>query len=98
MKNQLEQIIRQLSPNQFFGVTFVKRTTGEIRTMHCRLGVTPKTQAKNPGFRFDPSGHGLLPVYDVQKKDYRMINLDGITQLRINGKVFDFTKSKEKGE
>ena len=94
MRNQLEQVIRQLSPNQFFSVTFIKRTTGEVRKMNCRLGVTPKTKAKKPGFRYSPGERGLLPVYDIQRQGYRMINLDQIIELRINGKTIDFRGAK----
>lgn len=88
MRNNLETVIRTLAPNQFFSCTFVKRTTGEVREMNCRLGVKPKSEGK--GMKYNPSQRGLLTVYDVKKKNYRMINLDTIVNLKINGKEFRF--------
>ena len=40
------------------------------------------------GLNYDPVEKGLLPVYDVQKQGYRMINLNSIVEIRAKGQVF----------
>jgi hypothetical protein len=35
----------------------------------------------------DPWAQGLYPVWDAQRKDYRFINLDTVTEIRYGGKV-----------
>lgn len=79
-------LIKELAGNTIFGVTFVKRTTGEVRDMTCRLGVSKGTVGGE--LPFDPVEKGLLPVYDMKSAGYRMINLETITELRINGKTY----------
>lgn len=83
---ELTQLIKTLSENTIFGATFVKRTTGETRDMVCRLGVKKGTNGK--GLNFDPVEKGLLPVYDLKSKGFRMINLNTLKELRIRGKVY----------
>lgn len=84
----LRSIIKELAGNTIFGVTFVKRSNGEVRDMTCRLGV--KKGQVGGELPFDPVVKGLLPVYDMQKFDYRMISLDTLTELRVGGKVYRF--------
>jgi hypothetical protein len=69
------------SHGRIFGVTFVKKD-GSIRDMRCRLGVTKDLKGK--GLSFDPSQYDLLPVYDMDKKSYRMIRLNTIQELRFD--------------
>lgn len=76
----------QNTKGHVFRATFIKRTTGEVRNMVCRLGV-----AKNitgAGLRFDPADKQLLVVFDFQKKNYRMISLDSLTEIKTAGKVY----------
>lgn len=83
---QLGEIIKGLAGNTIFSVDFVKRSTGEARTMLCRLGVKKGVNGK--GLNFDPVDKGLLPVWDLHKKAYRMINLDTVTEIRANGNTY----------
>lgn len=87
---QLRQLIKELSGNTIFGATFVKRSTGEIREMVCRLGV--KKGQVGGELPFDPIEKGLLPVFDMAKQDYRMISLTTLKELRIKGTVYKFDK------
>lgn len=84
----LRSMITELAGGTIFSVDFVKRTTGEARTMVCRLGV--KKGQVGGTLPFDPCEKMLLPVYDMQKQDYRMISLDTLTELRVGGKVYKF--------
>lgn len=85
---QLSNLIKELAGNTIFSVDFVKRSNGEKRTMVCRLGV--KKGQVGGELPFDPVVKRLLPVYDMQKSDYRMINLDTVTEIRAGGNVYRF--------
>ena len=80
-------IIKELGGSRIFGVTFVKRTTGEVRNMTCRLGVSKGTVGGE--LNFDVVEKGLLPVFDMEKQAYRMINLETVTEIRANGQVYN---------
>ena len=71
------------SEGKIFNVIFIKKD-GSLRSMNCRLGV--KKGVKGIGLKFDPLLKGLLPVFDMQKNDFRMINLKTIQRLRIAGR------------
>lgn len=74
------------SSGKIFSVTFVKRTTGEVRHMNCRLGV--KSYLKGGELRFNPKKKNLIVVFDMQKKAYRMINLDTAYEIIIEHKKY----------
>ena len=86
---QLRSIIKELAENTIFRCTFTKKD-GTIRDMTCRLGV--KKGQTGRGLNFDVVEKGLLPVYDMGKNDYRMINLDTVTELRVKGQVYRFER------
>ena len=66
----------------FFTVTFVKKD-GSIRTMNSRLGV--KKYLRGGTLPYDPIKKGLIPVFDVKLKEYRMINQKTIISANIDG-------------
>ena len=68
------------SKGQIFTATFVKKD-GSNRDMNCRLGVKKGINGK--GLKYNAFEKLLMPVYDVQKKDYRMLNLNTVFHLRI---------------
>ena len=71
----------------------IKRTDNSVRTMLCKLGVVNwggNRQITGGGLKFDPESKGLLPVFDVNKRAYRMVNLDTIIHLRFGGKTYKF--------
>jgi hypothetical protein len=69
-----------------FRVRFIKRTTGEIRDLVGRLGVTKGVTGV--GMKYDPADKGLMTVYDFQKKAFRMINLETIQEIQFKGRIF----------
>jgi hypothetical protein len=83
----MRTIIKDLAGGTIFSVDFIKKD-GSHRTMSCRLGV--KKHLKGGELPFDPVTKGLLPVYDLQKEGYRMINLNTIQELRVRGQVYRF--------
>lgn len=78
--NQAAEAIRQ-SGGRFFGATFIKRTTGERREMWCRFAEVGELKG---GQR--RSSDNLIVVWDDHKKAYRSIPVEGLVQLRIDGK------------
>ena len=82
----LEQIVEQAG-NSIFTATFVKKN-GDVRVMNCRLNV--KKHLKGGELKYDAKARNLLPVFDMQKKEYRMINISTLTKLKINGQVYKF--------
>ena len=73
------------SKGKFFSAVFIKKD-GTLRTMNCRLGV--KKYLKGGKLRFSPSKKGLVVVFDVDKKEYRMININTTQSLKVNGEDY----------
>jgi hypothetical protein len=67
---------------KIFRVTFIKRSTGELRDMTARFGVTDKLRGGE--LPFDPTEKKLLIVYDMEKEDYRAIPVDGLVSAHID--------------
>ncbi len=74
------------SESQIFSVVFVKRSTGELRHMKARRGVTKFRRGGQ--LPYDPKSHNLLTVFDLDKMDYRTIPCDSIRELHYRGQVF----------
>jgi hypothetical protein len=75
---------------KFFTVTFIKKD-GTERVMNARLGV--KVYLKGGTLAYDAESKGLLPVYDMKAKDYRMINLNTITNIKIGNNTYSIESS-----
>lgn len=84
---QVQTLLKKLAGGTLFKVVFVKRTTGELREMVCRFGVSKGVTGE--GLKFDPLEKGLIVVFDMQKKAYRSIPVENIQKLVIRGEVFD---------
>ena len=69
------------SKGKIFAATFIKRD-GTLRRMVARKGVNSKVTGK--GLAFSPESKLLIPVYDMQAHDYRMINLGTLQTLKMN--------------
>ena len=83
MKNFKETLAEiQMAQNTIFSVTFIKKD-GSERTMVARLHVKKGLNGK--GMAYNPVEKGLLPVWDMQKNGFRMINLKTVTELKIKG-------------
>lgn len=98
--DDIKNFIKTVAKNQVFTVTFTKKDNSK-RVMNCRLGV--KKHLHGGVQPYNPADHDLLTVFDMQKGDYRNINLDKIIDIKIGGvditfqpKVNKNTKSKSK--
>jgi hypothetical protein len=76
---------RNTGKGEFFTVTFVKKD-GTTRVMNARLGV--RKYLKGGDLPYDPTALGLLPVFDVQKGEYRMVNLNTIISAKVGGQEY----------
>ena len=83
-KAEAKQMIKD-TKGKFFTVTFIKKD-GTTRVMNARLGV--KAYLKGGELPYDPEAKGLIPVYDVKTKDYRMVNINTITKLKIGNNEY----------
>jgi hypothetical protein len=70
---------------KIFTVSFIKKD-GSLRRMNCRLGV--KKHLKGGEMAYDPSEYDLLPVFDLQNEAYRMINLETLKEITVDGETF----------
>ena len=84
------QLIKD-SKGKIFGVQFIKRTTGDVRNMSARLGVSKGVTGE--GLKYDPESRQLMTVYDMHKKQYRMLNTETLSQLHIQGQEYSIIES-----
>lgn len=82
----LKAFISEAQDGKTFTVEFTKKN-GEHRVMNARLGVKKGKTGK--GLKYRPTERGLLPVYDMQKQGFRMINFDTIQRVTIHGRVIE---------
>ena len=78
------------SKGKFIGVTFVKKD-GEVRKMNGRMGVHSSKNAplKGVGLAYNPNDYGLVGIFDAQKKAYRMVNINTLSELTLDGQSYD---------
>ena len=85
-KETAKDIVSGYKGNQFFSVTFVKRSLGTTRKMNCRKGV--HKGVTGAGQKYDPASQNLVCVRDVKAKAYRMIPLENIVAINITGRKY----------
>lgn len=86
------EIIREfVGKNKIFTATFIKKD-GSTRVMNCQLGV--KKHLKGGTQAYNPIERNLLTVFDMQKGEYRMINISTLLQLKAHGDVINFPEEK----
>ena len=75
-KNAMKLI--NATKGRFFTVTFITKA-GNARTLLGRTGV--RQNLTGQGLAYNPEDRGLIVVYDVQAKGYRMVNTNTVTAL-----------------
>lgn len=87
---QAAEMIENSNDGHMFSVKFVKRTDGSVRDMNCRKGVKKFTNGGS--LAFDPKKKNLVCVWEANtqnpEKAYRMISLDSLLEVKMNGSVF----------
>ena len=84
-KETAKELIKD-TKGKIFTVTFIKKG-GSVRVLNGRLGVTKHLKGGTLGY--DPIEKGLIPVWDIKVKGYRVININTITNLKIGKKEYD---------
>lgn len=74
---------------KIFTAVFIKKD-GSIREMNCKCGV--KKHLKGGELKYNAFDKGLLPVFDLKKGEYRMVNLNTIVSLEFRGKRYIFQR------
>jgi len=85
-QDEAQQMVKNYHGRQYFGVVFVKRTNGEIRTMNCRKGVYKGV--RGGGLRFDPVKKRVVIVHDRNIGQHRSVSLDEIKSVNMQGKRY----------
>jgi len=93
-KDSVRKLIESFG-GKFFRVIFTKRTTGELRTMDCRTGVSKFVKGK--GKKYEPKDKDLICVWapanwDPENGDagYRSINLRTVCEIHFAQQVHTF--------
>jgi hypothetical protein len=81
--------LKNLVSDKIFTVDFIKKD-GTLRTMNCRLKVIK--HLKGGKLPYDAESKNLLPVFDMQKGAYRIINVDTIQDIRFNNQILSLTE------
>lgn len=68
---------------------YFRKADGTMRTMVCRRGV--KSRLRGGELPYNPKPRLLLPVFDVQADDYRMVNLNTLVSFNFHGETFIVT-------
>lgn len=76
----------KVNNGQIFSVKFIKKD-GSLREMVARLGV--KKHLKGGELSYNPDDYNMITAFDMQKKAYRMISIDYIQELKVNGQTFE---------
>lgn len=86
-----ELAFRQLVGNKVFTATFTKKD-GTERTMNGRLDVAKYTKG---GSNNQEHCNHLITVFEMNKKQYRTLNLNTLRQIKCGGEVIDISKKGE---
>jgi len=75
-----------VNDGKIFSVVFIKKD-GSVRKMVARLGV--HKHLKGGELKYDAASKNLLPVFDMEKEEYRMINVSTIQEIKVGGAKID---------
>lgn len=85
MKTEIKTL-KEIVGSKIFSVIFQKKD-GSIREMVCRLGVTK--HLKGGELSYNPEDFNYLTVFDMQKQEYRTINVNTLRQIKFEGVTYD---------
>jgi len=83
--DKAKELIRETN-GQIFSSTFIKKDNS-IRTLTARLGKSYKSKTGKAA-PYKAQNYNLLPVYDMQIKEFRMINFNTLLSLTINKNTY----------
>jgi len=65
---------------------YFRKRDGTMREMKCRRGV--KRHLAGGELPYDAKRRNLLPVFDMTKREYRMVNLATLVSFNVSGETF----------
>jgi hypothetical protein len=74
------------SNGKIFTVAFYKRSDGSVRVMNARLKVQKNLTGK--GMSYNAKSYKLMTVFDMQKNDYRTVDLTTVIWAKVGGKMY----------
>lgn len=80
------EFLKNETQGRIISVYFRKRSNGAMRRMICRRDV--RQHLRGGTLPYSASQHNLLPVFDMEKCEYRNVNLDGLVSFNIGGETF----------
>lgn len=87
-RKMVKDILTKVIGSEIFTVEFIKKN-GKRRIMNCRKGV--KKHLAGGKLKYNAIERNLLPIFDMQKQAYRMINISTMTNLKTKGKEYLIT-------
>ncbi len=88
-KDIKELILNVANKGKVVGLSFYKRSTGELREGVFRSGVGKS--AKGNSLKHDKNNHDLITLYDMNAKGYRKIPIENIVLVKGLGKTWEIT-------
>ena len=90
-RTKAKELIKE-SKGLIFSTTFIKKDN-TIRTLTSRLFIKYKKTGIEPPYK--PEDYNLIPLYDMRKKAFRMLNLNTLITLSINKEKYLVEQSEE---
>ena len=84
-KSELASMVMGLKDDKhgrIISATWAKKS-GEVVTRPVRFATSKGITGK--GMKFNPSERKLVPYYDMYRGGYRMMNLDSLRSIRVDG-------------
>ncbi len=81
----MKDILTKITGSEIFTAEFIKKN-GEKRVMNCRKNV--KKHLVGGMLKYNAIERDLLPVFDMKKQAYRMININTLTKVKTKGKEY----------
>jgi hypothetical protein len=82
-RQQAADYIRHGSQGRIVALEFRKRSDNSLREMRCRSGVYSHLTGGTPSYSAEDKG--LIVVFDMEKRAYRSIPIDGLQRVKIKG-------------
>jgi hypothetical protein len=77
--------LRDETQGRIFSVYFQK-ADGSMRQMTCRRGV--KRHLRGGSLPYDPNAKNLLPVFDLERGEYRTVPLARLVSFNVSGATY----------
>ena len=83
---KLIELIKATNGGIFSVLYTAVRSDGHVRRLNCRLGVTKHLTGTG---KAAPESAKVITVYDIAKKNYRSLGLEGLLQATIANEVYE---------